>query len=215
MKKILALVACLCFCVAASVFAEEVSNQVQLDPNTLTGSTEVSLTIDGGEDSYTVVIPSSVTIDPQTQRGSGVLTLKSGWELFYIHNLKVRLTEAQNGIKTGIYVSDSYNDTKYYGNSVTTPQFQNFTLKSTNGSETTYAIQASNKKTSGVLTGRTDFSNVGYHAGASYQTFDLISVSKTDDNTSDSNCNLTFYVKDIPLDPGVYTDVLTFSVITE
>lgn len=79
MKKMLSLLLALALILtAAFALAEgetepaettEPAPTLELDRNTMTGTTEVSLTVDRSMDSYTVIIPSKVTIDPKTQYG--------------------------------------------------------------------------------------------------------------------------------------------------
>ena len=192
--KALALLVCM-LTIASMAFAED--GEIQLDRNTMTGVTEVSLTVDNSADTYIVVIPSKVTIDPKTQYGYGDIVLKSGWELISVNSLTVRLSAAANGIGTG-------------GNSVESVangSYQNFTLKSAEGKTATYAIASSQHNNKPF----TAYSN-GY--GIYYKTANLISVVKGGDNQKDNVCKLTFYVQKMP-DAGVYTDTLTFSIITE
>lgn len=192
--KTLALLVCM-LTIASVAFAEE--GEIQLDRNTMTGVTEVSLTVDNSADSFIVVIPSKVTIDPKTQYGYGDIVLKSGWELVSVNGLKVRLSAAANGIGTG----------ESSGGSITGEVYQNFTLKSAEGNTATYAIKSSKHQYPFTAGTKTVY-------GAKYKTADLISVVKGDDNQKDNACKLTFYVNKMP-DAGVYTDTLTFSIITE
>ncbi len=107
MKKLLALLLTLtlvslsAFALAEDDPATEPADTLELDRNTMTGTTEVSLTVDRSMDSYTVVIPSKVTIDPKTQYGYGDVVLKAGWELVSVNSLKVQLSGAENGIWDG------------------------------------------------------------------------------------------------------------------
>ena len=175
---------------------------LELDRNTMTGTTEVSLTVDRSMDSYTVVIPSKVTIDPKTQYGYGDVVLKAGWELVSVNSLKVQLSGAKNGVGTGHYDGSSTNAST----SITTSNYQNFTLK--DGDKTAkYAI-----KTSTYSYPLTSYTASGW---GTYYKDSLISVAKGDASGSDKSCRLTFYVKTMPVDPGVYTDTLTFSIITQ
>ena len=94
--KALALLVCM-LTIASAAFAED--GEIQLDRNTMTGVTEVSLTVDNSADSFIVVIPSKVTIYPKTQYGYGDIVLKSGWELISVNSLKVkygRVTKTSN-----------------------------------------------------------------------------------------------------------------------
>ena len=216
--KALALLVCM-LTIASMAFAED--GEIQLDRNTMTGVTEVSLTVDNSADTYIVVIPSKVTIDPKTQYGYGDIVLKSGWELISVNNLKVKLSEAANGIEEG----RAYDIEPRSGHGIKAKAFQNFKLKSAEGKTATYAI-ASNRHahpfTAGADTERTNstatYNGTGgyyyYYFGTNYKNANLISVVKGGDNQADSVCKLTFYVDKMP-DAGVYTDTLTFSIITE
>ena len=201
--KTLALLVCM-LTIASMAFAEE--GEIQLDRNTMTGVTEVSLTVDNSADTYIVVIPSKVTIDPKTQYGYGDIVLKSGWELISVNKLRVKLSAAANGVGTGHGYSSSYASS----HDVTKEGYQNFKLKSAEGNTATYAIKSS--KENYPFTAGTSTSS-GYY-GVDYKTANLISVVKGGDNKNDSVCKLTFYVGKMP-DAGVYTDTLTFSIITE
>ena len=199
--KTLALLVCM-LTIASAAFAED--GEIQLDRNTMTGVTEVSLTVDNSADSFIVVIPSKVTIDPKTQYGYGDIVLKSGWELISVNSLKVKLSAAANGVGDGMYYSSSATSVN-----VNVGEYQNFKLKSAEGNIATYAIK-SNKHDFPFTAGTT----TTYYRGTNYKTANLISVVKGGDNKNDSVCKLTFYVKKMP-DAGVYTDTLTFSIITE
>ena len=211
MKKMLSLLLALTLILtAAFALAEgetepaettEPAPTLELDRNTMTGTTEVSLTVDKSMDSYTVIIPSKVTIDPKPQYGYGDVVLKAGWELVTFNRLKVQLTEAENGISDNYYntpSSLSYSDSYLQ-------YFMNFTLKNET-KNAYYAIKASNLPW--------PFSKTRHNNGTPYEE-PLISVSKGNANTSDKVSKLTFYVKTMPVDPGVYTDTLTFSIITQ
>ena len=204
--KTLALLVCM-LTIASVAFAED--GEIQLDRNTMTGVTEVSLTVDNSADSFIVVIPSKVTIDPKTQYGYGDIVLKSGWELISVNSLKVKLSEAANGVGTGQGYSYSNVDSQ----DVTVSAYQNFTLKSAEGNTATYAIKSSKHDFPFTAGTKTNTSSTYYH-GTNYKTANLISVVKGGDNQKDNVCKLTFYVQKMP-DAGVYTDTLTFSIITE
>ena len=194
----------------------EPAETLELDRNTMTGTTEVSLTVDRSMDTYTVIIPSKVTIDPKTQYGYGDVVLKAGWELVSVNSLKVQLSGAENGIADNFYI----NTTSFeYTNSLL-PYYQNFKLK--NSDKTVpYAIKAST--VSWPYT-KTNHNGRGYYGissterygyGAAYDTAMITISKKNSSNTEDIVSNMVFYVKDMPTDPGIYTDTLTFSIITE
>ena len=200
----------------------ESAQTLELDRNTMTGTTEVSLTVDRSMDSYTVVIPSKVTIDPKTQYGYGDVVLKSGWELVASNNLQVRLMGAENGINSGR--AYGLKQSADFSNISSSTSYLNFQLKNDDNKTVSYAIK-SNKHaypfTAGNDTERTE--SIGnymgtasyyYYFGTNYRN-SLISVKKGDSNSSNNTCQLTFYINKMPNDPGVYTDTLTFSIITQ
>lgn len=194
MKRIAALmIALMLVCSFSIAMSEEV---VELDRLTTTGTTSVSLTVNNSRDTYIVVIPSKVEIDPVTQYGEGTITLKSGWQLISVNGLDVKLTEAENGILDGRNTKSS---------SITCTEFQNFKMKSEDGNTVTYAIQPS---------GKYPLTAVNYTSSTfSYYKTNLITISKGGDNSIDKTCTLTFYVEKMP-PAGVYSDTLTFAIIT-
>jgi len=106
MKKLLALILCLCLSLGAVAFATEMNKDV------LEGQTTVSLTVDPDENSFVVVIPASVTVDIGTQEGTFDIVLKAGWKLVSANGLKVRIKQFANGVID----SSGYNDFKLTGN---------------------------------------------------------------------------------------------------
>lgn len=201
MKKfaasLLALILCLGLCAAA--ISEETAT-VQLDKNTLSGTSQVRLTVSIVDD-FTVIIPASVTIDPETKTGTGTITLKAGYVFGAdFRKLYVRLAGAENGIGSN-----------YSSNSVEAKSVENFTLKSEDGKTCTYSVKASNASYSFSSDDR-DSMNGGKSTG--YKTFNLISATSTEDNSADKTCVLTYAVKTLPI-AGTYTDTLTFSIVTE
>lgn len=185
MKKfaasLLALILCLGLCAAA--ISEETAT-VQLDKNTLSGTSQVRLTVSIVDD-FTVIIPASVTIDPETKKGTGTITLKAGYVLGGdFKKLYVRLAGAENGIASG-------------------SSTLNFTLKSEKGTTCNYVLKADNATYPFSSSGATD-----------YHDFNLISATSTEDNSADKTCTLTYTVPTLPI-AGTYTDTLTFSIVTE
>ena len=192
MKKfaasLLALILCLGLCAAA--ISEETAT-VQLDKNTMSGTSQVRLTVSIVDD-FTVIIPASVTIDPETKTGTGTITLKAGYVLGGdFRTMYVRLAGAENGI-----------------GEVAASPYLNFTLKSEKGTACRYALKADNAKY--------PFSAyaVVNAAVAYYRTFNLITATSTEDNSADKTCTLTYTVPTLPV-AGTYTDTLTFSIVTE
>ena len=208
MKKMLALLLVLtlvslsAFALAEDNPATEPAETLELDRNTMTGTTEVSLTVDRSMDSYTVIIPSKVTIDPKTQYGYGDVVLKAGWELVSVNNLKVQLSGAENGILDGYYSSGS--STSYSNSMLEDNSFQLFRLK--NDSKIVYyAIKASTvswpfSKTSHYGSYTNTNGTYSYRYSSAYDT-NLFNVAKGGDNTEDKVSSLTFYVKNMPADP--------------
>lgn len=198
MKKfaasLLALILCLGLCAAA---ISEDAATVQLDKNTLSGTSQVRLTVSIVDD-FTVIIPASVTIDPETKKGTGTITLKAGYVFGAdFRKLYVILAGAENGIgsKTG-------------HSSGSADVLENFTLKSEDGKTCTYSVKANNAK----YAFSTDGGQSTY--ATSYKSFNLISATSTEDNSADKTCVLTYTVPTLPV-AGTYTDTLTFSIITE
>ena len=95
MKKLLAFILCLTMAMGAVAFAEEMTG-TELNKDVLEGQTTVSLTIDPEANEFVVVIPASVTIDPDTKKGSAEIVLKSGWKLPTANGLQVKLISAKN-----------------------------------------------------------------------------------------------------------------------
>jgi len=96
MKKLVTLVLALCMVLCCAAAAAETT----LDKNITTGTTELTMVIDRSVDTYEVVIPSAVTIDPVTKQGSATVTLKAGCELISCNSLKVKLTKNANGMNS-------------------------------------------------------------------------------------------------------------------
>ncbi len=191
MKKfaasLLALILCLGLCAAA---ISEDAATVQLDKNTLSGTSQVRLTVSIVDD-FTVIIPASVTIDPETKTGTGTITLKAGYVFGAdFRTMYVRLAGAENGIGRD---SSSY---------------LNFQLKSEKGTRCLYMLKADNAK---YPFADPDVVNL---AVADYKTFNLITATSTEDNSADKTCVLTYTVDTLPV-AGTYTDTLTFSIVTK
>lgn len=199
MKKfaasLLALILCLGLCAAA--ISEETAT-VQLNKNTLSGTSQVRLTVSIVDD-FTVIIPASVTIDPETKKGTGTITLKAGYVFGAdFRKLYVRLAGAENGIgsKDGSTASAA-------------EVLQNFTLKSEDGKTCAYVLKANNAKYAFSST-----SGTHPNLATCYKAFNLISATSTEDNSADKTCVLTYTVPTLPI-AGTYTDTLTFSIVTE
>lgn len=199
MKKfaasLLALILCLGLCAAA--ISEETAT-VQLNKNTLSGTSQVRLTVSIVDD-FTVIIPASVTIDPETKKGTGTITLKAGYVFGAdFRKLYVRLAGAENGIGS------------MTGSSIESADvLQNFTLKSEDGKSCVYSVKASNAN---YAFSTKDWDASAYATG--YKSFNLISATSTEDNSADKTCVLTYVVPTLPV-AGTYTDTLTFSIVTE
>ena len=206
MKKFTALILTLILsCSFTLALSEE---DIELDRLNPTGETTVTMRVDNARDTYIVVIPSKVEIDPVTQYGTGTITLKSGWQLISINGLDVRLTAAENGIGSGAYDYSNSNNPVGANFNVNDTIYQNFKMKSTTGKTCTYAIKAST-----INQPFTSWTNSSGGKPNGHYSKNLISVNKGGDNTKDKTCTLTFYVAKMP-PAGVYTDTLTFSIIT-
>lgn len=200
MKKfaasLLALILCLGLCAAA--ISEETAT-VQLNKNTLSGTSRVRLTVSIVDD-FTVIIPASVTIDPETKTGTGTITLKAGYVLGGdFRTMYVRLAGAENGIGSMTGSSSESADV-----------LQNFTLKSEDGKSCVYSVKASNANY--AFSTKDAGAYPAYATG--YKSFNLISATSTEDNSADKTCVLTYVVRTLPV-AGTYTDTLTFSIVTE
>lgn len=200
MKKfaasLLALILCLGLCAAA---ISEDAATVQLNKNTLSGTSQVRLTVSIVDD-FTVIIPASVTIDPETKTGTGTITLKAGYVFgANFRKMYVTLAGAENGIGSK------------YGTSASSAEvLSNFTLKSEDGKTCAYSVKASNANYA--------FSTIDGNSQAkcatSYKSFSLITATSTENNSADKTCTLTYTVPTLPI-AGTYTDTLTFSIVTE
>ena len=194
--SLLALVLCLGLCAAA--ISEETAT-VQLNKNNMSGTSQVRLTVSIVDD-FTVIIPASVTIDPETKTGTGTITLKAGYVFGAdFRKLYVRLAGAENGIGSATSLSSGSADV-----------LNNFTLKSEDGKSCVYSVKASNA----VYAFSTDNGGTQYTYATGYKSFNLISATSTEDNSADKTCTLTYTVPTLPV-AGTYTDTLTFSIVTE
>ncbi|MBE5809302.1 MAG: hypothetical protein E7318_00025 [Clostridiales bacterium] len=124
MKKLLALILCLCLSLGAVAFATELNKDV------LEGQTTVSLTVDPDENSFVIVIPASVTVDIGTQEGTFDIVLKAGWKLVSANGLKVRIKKFANGT----FSNSGDNDFMLKGNNGGTAYYELSYKKSTSTS---------------------------------------------------------------------------------
>lgn len=93
---VIAMVLCLALgCLAAQAVTE------LTESTEATAQTQVVLDLGEQPTSYTIVIPSQVTIDPATGKGKGTITLKSGFVLTDITSLKVRMTDGYTEYSSG------------------------------------------------------------------------------------------------------------------
>lgn len=193
MKKIVTLFLAMCLLLAAvPALADK-----ELTLDSMTDTMLVSLTVTADLDSFTVVIPSAVAIDPVTQHGSATITLQAGWKLVASNKLRVMISSAENGIRS--VSSKSYNTMNVSG-------YYAFDLKNAEGIKVAYDI--SNKQ-------NTASSYSSIDRGSTY--LKLIEVSKPSDATKETTAQkayLHFDVLKMPGD-GVYTDTITFSVVLE
>lgn len=196
MKKlfVLALILCLSMILCSAALAQE----TELDKNTLEGTTKVSLTIDHNENSFVVVIPASVTIDPETKMGTFDITLESGWQLISSNGLTVRIKEFANGVDKSSSSTD----------------YDIFTLKNSVGETVKYEIEAKFDYSYDYGTSYVKLHNYTQSSpyySPSYNN-NLISVSKETSNETDRTASLKLNVPKLPTNPGEYTDTITFSV---
>lgn len=174
----------------AAAFATE------LGVDALEGQTTVSLTIDPESNEFVVVIPATVEIDPETKQADSQIVLKSGWKLISCNGLTVRLKSSQNysGTIDMLLTSGAYWDMINENN-----RHASYAIAVKPHGETSYTSLNAYKGTSGTIN--------------NFWTYvDLINVARTDDNSTDTVCDIRFKVPTLPTAPGVYTDVLTFAV---
>lgn len=210
MKKFAASLLALILCLGlyAAAISEETAT-VQLNKNTLSGTSQVRLTVSIVDD-FTVIIPASVTIDPETKTGTGTITLKAGYVLGGdFKKLYVRLAGAENGIESGRSKDNDASSAEV---------LTNFTLKSEDGKTCKYSVKASNapyafSKVGSSSYGGTYGGSVTSNYATDYHDFNLISATSTEDNSADKTCTLTYTVPTLPI-AGTYTDTLTFSIVT-
>ena len=189
MKKLLAFFLCLSMLLGAVAFATE------LGTDAMEGQTTVSLTISPEDNEFVVVIPATAEIDPMTQKYEGQLILKSGWKLVSCNGLVVKIKSSANHTADYDFIRG---DGDYWK------------MKNADGNLAYYAIHAKPAGESS-WTGLDAYNNNG--TGYKYFTkFELINVTRSSDNTVDTICDIRFKVTDMPTNPGVYTDVLTFAV---
>ena len=113
MKKWIAaaLLACLILCGCSAVADTEVT----VDSEEKTATTSVVLDLGEQPTSYIVVIPSTVSLDPATGKGSAAVTLKSGFVLTDVTSLKVCMTggfNESNSYKSDMYLTNVANSSK-------------------------------------------------------------------------------------------------------
>jgi len=192
MKKLFALLLSLSMLLGAVVFAEEMT---VLNKDVLEGQTTVSLTIDPEDNEFVVVIPATADVDAVSKTYEGQIVLKSGWKLASCNGLSVKLKASQNykGPFDFVISSGGY-----------------WHLVSEAGKSAQYAIAV---KPAGESSWRALDAYDNRGTGSSFWTkVELINVSRSDDNSVDTVCDIRFRVPTLPTEPGVYTDVLTFAI---
>lgn len=90
-RKILNLLMCICILFACATASAD--TEIKPDSEATTATAQVVLDLGEQPTSYTVVIPSQITIDPTTGKGSATITLKSGFVLTDITRLSIRMTD--------------------------------------------------------------------------------------------------------------------------
>lgn len=88
MLTLLMSVCCMLACVSANA-----DTQLTPDSETTTATAQVVLDLGEQPTTYTVVIPSQITIDPSTGKGAATVTLQKGFVLTDITSLAVRMTD--------------------------------------------------------------------------------------------------------------------------
>ena len=190
----------MCLLATSAAFAEEVTS---LNKDVMEGNTNVSLTIDPEDNSFVVVIPASVTVDPETKEGYMDIVLQAGWKLPSANGLNVRIKEFANGPKAN-HAPNSDSPTEF------------LTMKNAEESIAKYAISLK-------AVGKDTYTKLynWFDTGATPDTTrywkqrNLIHVERDDSNTEDLTANLMLYVPELPTDPGEYTDTITFVINLE
>lgn len=162
-RKILNLLMCICILFACATASAD--TEIKPDSEATTATAQVVLDLGEQPTSYTVVIPSQITIDPTTGKGSATITLKSGFVLTDITRLNVRCTSGytQYGQSGG-----------NYGGAVTTTD-SSITLKNSANSSTLKCIIYD-----GRLTKTTDLISVTNQSDNSKDYSKTISFSVSD-----------------------------------
>ena len=198
MKKLLMLA--LALCLSMTVCASALAESKEMNKDVLEGSTEVSLTIDHEQNSFVVVIPAAVTIDPETKTGYLEVVLKSGWKLVSSNSLSVAMKGFANGVKESSSATD----------------YSIFTLKDSDGSTVRYQISSARSSNTAYtkLHNYTYRNSNGSTSNNIYPNYDdsLISVGQSYSNTEDIKATLKLDVSSLPTKPGVYTDTITFGI---
>lgn len=192
MKKLLALILCLSMALVSVAFATE----TELNKDVMEGQTTVSLTIAPEANEFVVVIPATVTIDPETQEGTLDVTLKAGWKLVSSNSLKVRIKEFENGIRSGT-------------------SYDMFTLTTVTGATASYRIYP--KRATSSSYSETPLNNRNYTGTPNlyWEEYNLISITKATANTADQKASLKLKVMTLPTEPGEYSDTITFAITLE
>ena len=191
MKKLLAFFLCLSMLLGAVAFAEEVK---ELSKEVMEGQTTVSLAISPEDNEVVVVIPATVEIEPTTQYGEVAITLKSGWKLVSVNELKVRIKEFANGASTSTSTS------------------RLFKLKNAEGTTASYEIYY---KLDTMSTYSTQAFNAVPTGDNYWPTKNLIKVTKSTSTANDRTASLKVNVPVLPTEPGEYTDVITFAIVLD
>lgn len=183
MKKWIAaaLLACLILCGCSAVADTEVT----VDSEEKTATTSVVLDLGEQPTSYIVVIPSTVSLNPETGKGSATVTLKSGFVLTDVTSLKVCMTD---GYTEGYFVEG-----KYGGSSTTHDSYMTLT-------------NASNESTIKCI--------IKYDNTYVTKTTTLISVTNQTSNASDKTATLSFNTEGTLPSYGKYVGTLTFTITT-
>lgn len=192
MKKLMALMLCLSMVFGTVAFAAE----NELNKDVMEGQTTVSLTIAPEANEFVVVIPATVTIDPETQEGTLDVTLKAGWKLVSSNSLKVRIKEFENGIRSGT-------------------AYDMFTLTTVTGATASYRIYP--KAATSSSYSETALNNRNYTGTPNlyWEEYNLISITKATANTADQTASLKLKVMTLPTEPGEYSDTITFAITLE
>ena len=122
-KRLVTLLLALCFALSCVAYA---STEITQESSAQTANTTVVLDLGVEPTRYTIVIPSTVTLDKDDGTGSATITLKSGFVLTEVTSLKVRATGGYS----------EYRFTQGTGGGASTSYYAYITLQNTDNDST-------------------------------------------------------------------------------